>query len=907
MGYLRSLSRALGTAIIVVSVVSACGGSHSALPTIANEGQRAANVRPAATTPSANIYINAGGAASGSFVADEDYTGTGTSTYAVTNAITTSGVTNPAPQAVYQTERYGQTFAYVIPGLVAGASYTVRLDLAENYWTAAGKRIFSVKINSVPVLTNFDIYATAGARFKAIAESFTTNADSTGKITIGFTTAVDNAKIDGIEITSGSGTPTPTAPPTSQPSGSVWIDAGGPAAGNFGADEDYTGTGTSTYTVTNAITTSGITNPAPQSVYQSERYGQTFSYVIPGLVAGATYNVRLDLSENYWSAAGQRVFSVKINSVPALTNFDIYATAGARFKAIAESFTSTADTTGTITIGFTTSVDNAKIDGIEITPGTSSPTPTPTPTVAPSVSFNDYSTYGYDNARDVFNPNSVAITPGSVPSIHLAWQSTLGGGDYNTQAQPVLATEIPGHQGVLFVDGSTGNVYAYDALTGALIWTRSTGQMQYACGGSTAFFGAGGTAAYDPASKSLYVMGNTNSSPDAYGSNSLIHLDAATGNVLGQVNVAPTAAGPGEIDFAHTAVTLSGGIAYVGTGSTCDISSWRGRVVAVNVPSMTIANTFLTLWDPNNARGQGAQPWSGGGVWGWGGVSLDGSGNVLTGVGNADVGTGYGTIQSPFHVAPQEYSGYAETLLELNSSISTVVAANHPIPTGTYNSQANDLDVQGTPLVLTPSGAGCGTMVAIQGKSGEFSLYNESRIANGPAAQYQLSPLTSDANDAYLGDPAYSPGTGYVYAPVASSVSPTLFAPGLIAVNPSCGSPYVAWHAAFGSDSSASNIPRSVPAASAGGVVFAGSASGSGSALWAINASTGTVLNGGVPILQTSGPLRVPPTIDGNWIYVLDNNGDMYGLTIDPSYKAIAAKRRALDARVLIHWGSKKM
>ena len=52
---------------------------------------------------------------------------------------------DPAPQAVYQSNRYGN-FTYTIPGLTAGGSYTVRLHFAESYWTAAGKRTFNVLI-----------------------------------------------------------------------------------------------------------------------------------------------------------------------------------------------------------------------------------------------------------------------------------------------------------------------------------------------------------------------------------------------------------------------------------------------------------------------------------------------------------------------------------------------------------------------------------------------------------------------------------------------------------------------------------------------------------------------------------------------------------------------------------------
>lgn len=532
--------------------------------------------------------------------------------------------------------------------------------------------------------------------------------------------------------------------------------------------------------------------------------------------------------------------------------------------------------------------------------GVSTASTTLVPAPASNGTFNDYTTFGFDNQHDVYNPNSTLITPASVPNIHLAWQASLA--DYNTQTQPVLATEISGHTGVLFVGGGSGAVSAYDALSGKQIWDKPLGQILYNCDPSaTAYFGIGGTVAYDPATQSVYVVANTNTSIGGTASNWLYHLDA-NGNVLGKVNVGSVES-TNELNFGHTSVTLSNGVAYIGTSSTCDISSWRGRVAAVNVPAMTIANTFFTLWDPNNARGLGAQSWGGGGIWGWGGVSLDGSGNVLTGVGNADDGVGTnGQIESPFVAAPAENSGYGDTLLELNSSLSGVVASNHPIPASAF-AQTGDLDVQGTPLVFTPNGAGCGTMVALQGKSGELNFYNESQIASGPVAQYQLSPLTEDANDAYLGDPAYSPATGLVYAPVASSVSPSLYAPGLIAVNPGCGKPSVTWHAAFGTDSSSSSIPRSVPAVSAGGVVFAGSVTGNGGALWAIDASTGVVLNGGAPLLQTSGPMRVPPTIDGKWIFVLDNSGNMYGLTIDSNYAAIQAKYRAPDSRQVKGWG----
>jgi hypothetical protein len=147
--------------------------------------------------PPTGLQINSGGPATGSWTADEDFTG-GT-TVTTTKTVDTSGVTNPAPEAVYQSNRYG-TFSYAVPGLTAGKSYTVRLHFAETYWSGVGQRIFNVSINGQQVLTNFDIVAAAGAVDKAVVEQFTATADSTGKITIQFTTVKDNAQVNGIEI-----------------------------------------------------------------------------------------------------------------------------------------------------------------------------------------------------------------------------------------------------------------------------------------------------------------------------------------------------------------------------------------------------------------------------------------------------------------------------------------------------------------------------------------------------------------------------------------------------------------------------------------------------------------------------------------------------------------------------------
>lgn len=150
---------------------------------------------PAAFAPL--VAVNCGGAASGNYVADSGFVGGATSSTAA--VINTALVANPAPQAVYQTERNGN-FTYTESGLTANGAYKVRLQEDEFTMTAAGQRTFNVKINGVQVMTAYDIFAATGAKNKAIALTFSTTADGTGAIAIQFISVVSNAKVDGIEI-----------------------------------------------------------------------------------------------------------------------------------------------------------------------------------------------------------------------------------------------------------------------------------------------------------------------------------------------------------------------------------------------------------------------------------------------------------------------------------------------------------------------------------------------------------------------------------------------------------------------------------------------------------------------------------------------------------------------------------
>jgi len=146
----------------------------------------------------AGVAIDAGGGAAGSYSADAYYAGG--STYSVTDPIDTSNVVDPAPQQMYQSQRYGN-FSYTLPHLVPDSPYIVRLDFAEIFWDAPNERLFNVLINDDPVLTNFDIYAAAGGKDIAISRQFECLSDSSGQIVIQFSSILDNAEVNGIQVT----------------------------------------------------------------------------------------------------------------------------------------------------------------------------------------------------------------------------------------------------------------------------------------------------------------------------------------------------------------------------------------------------------------------------------------------------------------------------------------------------------------------------------------------------------------------------------------------------------------------------------------------------------------------------------------------------------------------------------
>ena len=181
----------------VVEAVDADGNSVAS-------AQQSATTLPSGSTEVVAIACGApaesnSGGGDYSFVADEDFVGGGVNSPVTATINLTQPGANAAPMAVYQHGRAGIS-TYTIPGLTAGATYTVLLHFAETYFTTAGSREFNVAINGTTVLTNLDVYGTVG-KDAALLETFNTTANSSGQIVIAFTAGAANQPVVmGIEV-----------------------------------------------------------------------------------------------------------------------------------------------------------------------------------------------------------------------------------------------------------------------------------------------------------------------------------------------------------------------------------------------------------------------------------------------------------------------------------------------------------------------------------------------------------------------------------------------------------------------------------------------------------------------------------------------------------------------------------
>jgi outer membrane protein assembly factor BamB len=394
------------------------------------------------------------------------------------------------------------------------------------------------------------------------------------------------------------------------------------------------------------------------------------------------------------------------------------------------------------------------------------------------------------------------------------WSTALDG---KVTAQPLFLSGVQAKgatHDVVIAATNQNTVYALDATTGAVLWSRHLLNPPSSCG-LPGGFGITGTPVVDRASGRIYAVtddGTLHTLSLADGSDAAASLQFITN--------------PGT-NYVWGGLSLVNGVLYIPTGSDgCDTVPWQGGVYQIGVTGSApqVLKHWITV--PSLSASQ-----AGGGIWGYGGVSVDtASGHVYAASG--DDATGLSTQEG--------LTPYAGSLLALDSNLNLLgwYQPSQAVQYPCAPSSACDQDFAATPLVFHP--AGCSTMLAAGNKNGKLYVTTEPNLegnggADGSHVQsIQLNqPLDDLGRGGLFGTPAYSPSTNLLYV-VDSGSGVTGVSGGLVAlsVQPDC-SVKVAWSQPIGT--SISDSPNSTPTI-ANGVVFVGANDGS---VQAFDAATG--------------------------------------------------------------------
>ncbi len=121
---------------------------------------------------------------------------------------TSHTISGTSAQALYKSERWGMTaYRFDVPN----GLYQVVLHFAEIYCTQVDQRKMSVSIEGKTVLSNLDIFREVGHDM-ALSYTFSDIQVIDGRLDIGFSASIDQAKISAIEVIS-TGTVTPPTEP----------------------------------------------------------------------------------------------------------------------------------------------------------------------------------------------------------------------------------------------------------------------------------------------------------------------------------------------------------------------------------------------------------------------------------------------------------------------------------------------------------------------------------------------------------------------------------------------------------------------------------------------------------------------------------------------------------------------
>ena len=243
-----------------------------------------------------------------------------------------TAVSDPLPEASYRSIRWNNP-SFALPGLVPGATYTVRLHFAELWKEQRRENVF---INGVKVLVDFGIAEAAGGTWKAVTRSFQATADASGRIVVSVQGTNDEGQISAIEVFDGAtrvllsdcglvpGTVTLAASRSIENAGTLGAASGGTLVvhGALSSSGTVKVSSGSTLSLTGAITNTGTIQVASGATLtitgnvSSSGLGAVVSsgsVVVQGTIDNAGQTLTLDGTTGSWRmVAGSRIVGGRI-------------------------------------------------------------------------------------------------------------------------------------------------------------------------------------------------------------------------------------------------------------------------------------------------------------------------------------------------------------------------------------------------------------------------------------------------------------------------------------------------------------------------------------------------------------------------------------------------------------------
>lgn len=326
--------------------------------------------------------------------------------------------------------------------------------------------------------------------------------------------------------------------------------------------------------------------------------------------------------------------------------------------------------------------------------------PGPTHALSGDITWPAFDGGGADQGA---NYNESRITTGNAGQLTKLWQAGLPIKADNAAVEAANVSTSAGTIDLVIVNTVKGNLRAFNANTGALVWQADP---------SAANYNGQGTKS-TPAINGSYVY--------AYALDGYVHrynlsngAESSGGGFPAQVTLLPN-----DIEKGSASINIANGYLYMTlSGNDGDYGHYVGHVVAVNLSSgaKTVWNALCA--DITSLQNTSSCSYQMSGIWARPGVTIDPvTGNVFVAVGNGNYNASSGG------------NNWGDSIVELTPSLGSIVDSYTPATYSTLDS--NDADLGSTAPVMLPTQSGSNTpyLLVQGGKDHIVRLLNRSNLS----------------------------------------------------------------------------------------------------------------------------------------------------------------------------------